>query len=329
MKPHSHDFTESIQTAEEASRDGIRAAWISLAGMSVTAIGQVVIFAISGSVALLADTVHNAGHAITTIPLVIAFRLGRRAPTKRYPYGYRRAEDLSGLFISLIIAVTAGIIVWEAVDALINQRELENTEWVFAAGIVGALGNELVALYRIRVGRRIGSAALVAEGYHARADGITSLAVVVGVILIWLGFEEADGLIGIAIAIAILAILFKTSAQILHRLMDGADDDLIDHLADVARSVPAVRSVDTVRARWTGHRIEADLCVSIDSTVTVEAGHQVAQDVHHAILHRVPHVQTVMVHVNPAGHGVSIEQMHSTVAHHANAELRAPYLRPE
>ena len=138
--------------------------------------------------------------------------------------------------------------------------------------IVGALGNELVALYRIRVGRRIGSAALVAQGYHARADGITSLAVVVGVILIWLGFEEADGLIGIAIAIAILAILFKTSAQILHRLMDGADDDLIDHLADVARSVPAVRSVDTVRARWTGHRIEADLCVSIDSTVTVEAG---------------------------------------------------------
>ena len=153
---------------------------------------QIFIVAISGSIALLADTLHNVGHAATTIPLIVAFRIGQRTATKRYSYGYRRAEDLVGLFISLIIALSAGLIIWESVDALVNPREITNLRWVFAAGLVGAGGNELVAIYRIRAGRRIGSAALIAEGQHVRADGFTSIAAVVGVIGVWLGIPQAD-----------------------------------------------------------------------------------------------------------------------------------------
>lgn len=134
LVPHSHDANEAIQSAEEASGQGIRAAWIGLAGMMATGIAQVVIVAISDSIALLADTVHNLGHAATTIPLIIAFRLGRRPADGSYSYGYRRAEDLAGLFIGLIIAVTAGIIIWESVDALLNPREVTNLGLVLAAG---------------------------------------------------------------------------------------------------------------------------------------------------------------------------------------------------
>ena len=198
--PHSHDSNEAIQSAEESSNEGIRAAWIGLAGMGATASLQIFIVAISGSIALLADTLHNVGHAATTIPLIIAFRIGQRAASKRYSYGYRRAEDLVGLFISLIIALSAGLIIWESVKALVDPHELTNLWWVFAAGLVGAAGNELVAVYRIRAGRRIGSAALIAEGQHARADGFTSIAVVVGVIGVWLGFPQADAIIGFFIA---------------------------------------------------------------------------------------------------------------------------------
>src|SRR5690625_3119729 len=226
--PHSHDSNEAIQSAQESSKDGIRAAWIGLAGMAATAILQMVIVAISGSIALLADTLHNVGHAVTTIPLVIAFRIGQRAASRMYSYGYRRAEDLVGLFISLIIAVSAGIIIYESVDALINPRELTNLWWVFAAGLVGAGGNELVAIYRIRTGRRIGSAALIAEGQHARADGLTSIAVVIGVIGVWLGFPQADAAIGFVIAAAILWILVQSVRTTMRRLMDGVDDGTIE-----------------------------------------------------------------------------------------------------
>ncbi len=200
LVPHSHDHAGSMPTSEESSAIGIRAAWISLAGMGATALLQIVIVWLSGSVALLADTLHNLGHLATTIPLIIAFRLGRRRPTRRYSYGFRRAEDLVGLLIGAVIALSAALIVWESVRALSEQRDMTHLGWVLAAALVGAAGNEVVARYRIRAGRRIGSAALVAEGQHARTDALTSLAVVLGVVGAWLGLPWVDPVVGLLIA---------------------------------------------------------------------------------------------------------------------------------
>jgi cation diffusion facilitator family transporter len=324
--PHAHDSNEAIQSAEESSSQGIRAAWIGLAGMGATAIMQIVIVAISGSIALLADTLHNVGHAATTIPLIIAFRIGQRAASKRYTYGYRRAEDLVGLFISLIIALSAALIIWESVDALVNPRELTNLWWVFAAGLVGAAGNELVAIYRIRAGRRIGSAALIAEGQHARADGLTSIAVVIGVIGVWLGFPQADAIIGFFIAAAILGILFSSLRITLRRLMDGVEDGVIDRITDVIRSIPGVVSVGRVRARWSGHRMEVDANVAVDSRLTVLESHALAEEIEHQVLHSVAHVENVVVHVNPVVDGVEPPELHELTQHHTSAQARQEYL---
>ena len=202
--------------------------------MMATAALQIVIVAVSGSIGLLADTLHNLGHAVTTIPLVIAFKIGQRQASKGYSYGYRRAEDLVGVLISLVIAASVVLIVVESIDALINPRPLANLGWVFAAGIVGALGNEIVAVYRIRTGRKIGSAALIAEGQHARADGLTSIAVVVGVVGVWLGFQRADAIVGLLIAAAIFGILLSSMKSIAQRLMDGIDPKIIDAMTSVA-----------------------------------------------------------------------------------------------
>lgn len=317
LTPHSHDAAEAIQSAEEASSAGIRAAWIGLAGMMATAVLQVVIVAVSGSVGLLADTVHNLGHAVTTIPLLIAFRLGRRAPTRRYPYGFRRAEDLSGVLIALVIALSAALIIVEAVRALIDPRELTNLGWVLAAALIGAAGNEAVAVYRIRVGRRIGSAALIAEGHHARADGLTSLVVVVGVVGVWLGFPQADAVVGLVVGVAILWILVGSCRTIFRRLMDGVDDGTVESIEEFAARVDGVRGVGRVRARWTGHRLTAEVDVNVDGAATVAEGHRVAEIVHHALLHRVRHLDHVVVHVNPAFDGVVPDHAHELTAHHA------------
>lgn len=316
LKPHTHDYTESVQTAEEASGAGIRAAWISLVGMAVVTVLQIAIVAVSGSIALLADVLHSIGHLITTIPLIIAFRLGRRAPTKRYPNGFRRAEDLAGVFIALVIALSAAVIIWESVDALVNPRQLTNLPWVFAAAVVGMIGNEVVAVYRIRAGRRIGSAALIAEGQHARTDGLISLAVILAVLGVWLGFPQADAIIGLLIAVAICWILVNSSRQVMRRLMDGVDDGTVELIESIASGVEGVQLVDRVRARWCGHRLEAQLEIGVAGDLTVEQGHRIADAVHHELLHGVRHLDQVNVHVNPSYDGVIPADAHELTGHH-------------
>ncbi|MCT1910845.1 cation diffusion facilitator family transporter, partial [Brachybacterium paraconglomeratum] len=251
--------------AEESSAIGLRAAWVSLAGMGATALLQIVIVALSGSVALLADTLHNLGHLATTIPLIIAFRLGRRSPTRRFTHGFRRAEDLVGLLIGAVIALSAALIVWESVRALTEARDLGHLGWVLVAALVGAAGNELVARYRIRAGRRIGSAALIAEGQHARTDAMTSLAVVVGVIGAWAGLPWIDPLI----AAMVVLVLISSMRTVVRRLMDGVEPETVQRLR-IAAEGPGVLDVHEVRARWIGHRLDAELTIVVDPGLTVE-----------------------------------------------------------
>lgn len=299
LTPHSHDHTEAIQSAEESSQIGIRAAWISLAGMGVTAVLQVVIVALSGSIALLADTLHNVGHLATTIPLIIAFRIGRRAPSRRYSYGYRRAEDLVGLLIGLVIALSAALIVWESVRALLEPRELTNLGWVMIAALVGAAGNEAVAIYRIRAGRRIGSAALVAEGQHARTDALTSLAVAIGVIGVWAGMPQLDPIIGLVIAAVIIAVLVSSMRTVVRRLMDGIDDGTLERVEQAAAEVPGVLAVGAARARWSGHRMEAEVAVGADAGLSLPEAHALRARVQEHLIGTVPHLERVGVHVSP------------------------------
>lgn len=321
--PHSHDANEAIQSAEEASGQAVRAAWIGLAGMAATAIAQVAIVAISGSMALLADTVHNLGHAVTSIPLIIAFKLGQRPASSRYNYGFRRAEDLVGLLIGLVVAITAAIIIWESIEALTSPREVTNLGWVLAAGIVGFLGNEVVAVYRIRAGRQTGSAALVAEGQHARADGLTSVAVVLGVVGVWFGFPRADAIVGLLIGLAILWILVSSMRTVCSRLMDGVAGCVVEQLTEAAVAVAGVAGVDRVRARWTGHRIEGDASIRVSNELDVLGAHRIADEVEHAMLHAVPHLESVVVHLHPVGLGD--DDLHELSGHHANTRARRRY----
>ena len=300
--PHSHDAADSVDQALKDSREGMRALKISLLGLAVTAILQVFIVLISGSVALLADTVHNFADALTAIPLAIAFWIGRRPPNRRYTYGYGRAEDLAGIFIVAMIALSAAVAGWEAVHRLFDPQEVRNVGWVIAAGIIGFIGNELVAVYRIRVGRKIGSAALVADGLHARTDGVTSLGVVVGGVGVAAGWELADPIVGLAITVAILFVLKGAARDIYRRLMDSVDPELVDEVEGVLAEVPGIQAVERVSIRWVGHELRAEADVVSDSRLTVAESHRIAEEAHHLLLHRIPKLTRATIHTNPCDH---------------------------
>ncbi|MEU2125722.1 cation diffusion facilitator family transporter [Nocardia niwae] len=298
--PHSHDAADSMDDALEASALGIRAVKISLLVLGCTAVLQLAIVAASGSVALAADTVHNFSDALTAVPLWIAFALGRRAATRRYTYGFGRAEDLAGLFVVAMIALSALVAGYQAVRRLLDPVPLDHVGWVAAAGLVGFLGNETVALYRIRVGRRIGSAALVADGLHARTDGFTSLAVLLGAGGVALGFPQADPIVGLLITIAILAVLRTAARDVLRRLMDAVEPALVTAAERALAAEPGVQGVRSLRMRWIGHRLHADVELDVAPTITLAAAHRVAHEAQHTLTHVVPKLDTAVVHAYPA-----------------------------
>jgi cation diffusion facilitator family transporter len=318
---HSHGAV-NVDLALESSERGIWALKISLLGLGATALFQVIIVLISGSVALLADTIHNFSDALTAIPLWIAFVLGQRAPTRRYTYGFGRAEDVAGIFIVAMIFLSAVIAAYESYQKLMSPEPLRNVGWVIAAAIIGFLGNEAVALFRIRIGKEIGSAALIADGQHARVDGLTSLAVLFGAVGSMLGFPLADPIVGLLITIAILFILKDAAVTMWQRLMDAVDPEIVDSIERVTSAVPGVQSAHDVRVRWLGHKLQTELHIIVDEDLPTRESHRIAEAVRDALFHAQPRLAVINIHVDPCGH--SGAEAHTLTAHHTQpAPVRA------
>lgn len=318
VTPHSHDAGDKVDSAMEASREGMRTLWLSLAILGTTALLQAAIVAVSGSVALLGDTIHNAADALTALPLGVAFVLGRRPPTRRYTYGYGRAEDLAGIAIVLLIAASSALAAYEAIDRLIHPRGVTHLWAVALAALAGFLGNETVARYRIATGRRIGSAALVADGLHARTDGFTSLAVLLGAGGVALGWRAADPVVGLVITVAILTVLRDAARQVYRRLMDAVDEELIDRAEEALRNVAGVLGAGTVRMRWIGHALRAEADIVVDPQLTVVQAHALAVQAEHALIHAVPRLAAATVHTDHTA-TPGAEDPHAVLSHHADS----------
>jgi cation diffusion facilitator family transporter len=294
---HTHGVVDpTISTSER----GIWAIKWSFVILMITAALQVSVVWVSGSVALLADTIHNFADAATALPLWIAFALARWKPSRRFPYGYGRVEDLAGMVVVLIITFSAVAAGYQAVQRFLHPQEIDFLWAVAAASIVGFAGNEFAAVLRIKVGREINSAALVADGYHARIDGLTSLAVLVGAAGVWLGYPVADPIVGLLISLVIFQIVWQSSKAVFSRALDGVEPEIIDEIRHAAGQISGVQKVADVRARWLGHRLHADLSVAVSSGHSVAQGHAIAKEVRHRLMHQLAYLSSVMVHVDPA-----------------------------
>ena len=294
---HTHGIVDPSITTNDRGLWAIK--W-SFVGLATTAVLQLVVVFLSGSVALLADTIHNFGDAATAIPLGIAFWFARKKPSEQFTFGYGRVEDLAGLAIVLTILASAIVAGYESIERLLHPQGISYLGAVIAASIIGFLGNEAVAIFRIRVGQEINSAALIADGYHARVDGWTSLAVLFGAVGVWLGYPLADPIIGLLITAAIFGIVIQSGKSIFFRMLDGAEPNVIDELRHAAEHVPQVKEVTEVRARWLGHRLHAELNVAVDPELTIAQAHAIAAEVRHQLLHHLDYLSLVVIHVDPA-----------------------------
>jgi cation diffusion facilitator family transporter len=309
LRPHSHEAADQVDAVMEASAEGMRVLWISLGLLGITAAIQAAVTALSGSVALLGDTLHNAADALTALPIGVAFVLGRRAPTRLYTYGFGRAEDLAGIAVVLTIAASSALAAYEAITRLIHPHHVSDLIAVAFAALVGFAGNELAAGYRIRTGKKIGSAALVADGLHARTDGLASLAVLLGAAGVAMGWHWADPVVGLLITIAILAVLRQAGREIYLRLMDAVDPALVDQAEKTLRATPGVLDAGEVRLRWIGHHIRAECEVTVDPDITAVEAHQVTVNAEHDLLHAIPRLSAALVHADPASEGADLHQV--------------------
>jgi cation diffusion facilitator family transporter len=293
---HSHITPDPVMTT---TGKGSRVVVWSFAALFATAVCQAVVVLFTGSVGLLADTIHNLGDAATAIPLWIAFRLARKGPNDRFTYGYGRVEDLAGVIVVAIILVSAIAAGREAIHRFLSPAPVRHLWAVAAASAVGFLGNEAVAFYRVRVGKEIGSAALVADGRHAHADALTSLAVLLGAGGVYLGYPLADPVVGLLITALILKIVWETGKEIFLRLLDGADPHSVGEIREAVSAVPGVVDVSDVRVRWAGHRMYAEVNLAVDGNRSVSEGHAIAKEVRHRMLHRLRYLSDATIHVDP------------------------------
>jgi cation diffusion facilitator family transporter len=305
---------DKVDAQFEGSQEGLRALWLSLLILGVTAAVQALVVLWSGSVALLGDTLHNLADALTAVPLALAFVVGRRPPSRRYTYGYGRAEDVAGIVIVAFIAASAVAAGWAAIDRLLHPADVSYLGAVAGAAVFGFLGNEVVAQLRIRVGRKIGSAALVADGLHARADGFTSLAVLLGAGGVALGWRWADPVVGLAITVAILVVLRDAAREVYRRLMDAVDPSTVDAVEAELRATEGVRDVGAVHLRWIGHRLRAECEIVVDAQLTVVDAHKIAVNAEHRLIHAVPRLTAALVHADPQQHDET--DHHADIAHH-------------
>lgn len=296
--------------------EGFRAIKISVIGLGLTSVIQFAIVAVGGSVALFADAFHNLGDVFTTVGLWIAFNASKRAADRRYTFGYERFEDLTGVVVVLIIAASAVVAGWESYRGLFDEREVRAIGASLAAAAIGVIGNEAVAQYKIQIGRKIRSVALEADGFHSRVDGFVSAGAVAGLIGVALGYPRADPIAGVAITGAIVWVMVKSGRDVLERLVDAVDPRVINEVDACARSIPEVREVHAVRARWAGRSLYVQLHIAVDEDLPLHEAHHIGEEVRHAVLHEIDGVSQVIVHMDPWGEGKHPSVYHTPTAHH-------------
>ena len=315
---HGHEHGQ-VNVDLYGNRAGLRAVQLSTLGMFLVAAIQFAIAGIGGSAGLFADALHNLGDVFTTVALWIAFVLSSRAANQRYTYGYYRSEDLAGIFIVLVIIASAVAGAVESIQKLTSHNVPTQLYLSMAAALVGVIGNEALAQYKIAVGKRINSVPLVADGQHSRIDGLTSLAALIGLVFVRFGLSIADPIAGLVITVVIITVVYSTSRSVLQRLLDAVDPRVVPTILKTASAVPGVEEVTDVRARWVGHTMHIAMNIEVDAELTLAKAHAIAEEVRHRLFHSIQGVSEVVIHTDPSS---ASGDHHQAVAHHMQEAQR-------
>jgi cation diffusion facilitator family transporter len=298
------NMPETVRDDAADRRAANRAIAVSAAGLAVTAAVEFVLAVFTGSVALLGDALHNLSDVSTSAVVFVGFWISRRPATARYPYGYERAEDLSGLGVALVIWISALFAGYESVHKLLSEAPTNHPGIGMAGAAIGIVGNQLVGRYKLRVGRRIRSATLIADAKHSWLDAISSVGALAGLALVAAGYRWGDPIAGFAVTLFICHVGVEVTRQLLHRLMDGVDPEDLDAAHTAAAKVPGVRSVD-VRGRWMGRTLTLEVETSLDDGLNLADADQINIRVEDAVRVAVAAAGRVHAHAHSLSGEVS------------------------
>jgi cation diffusion facilitator family transporter len=268
-----------------------RAVAVSAAGLAVTGLIELAIALVSGSVALLGDALHNLSDVSTSVLVFVGFRASRRAPTTRYPYGYERAEDLAGIGVAVVIWASAAVAGAESVNKLIHHGSTQHLGWGIGAAAVGILGNQLVARYKLAVGRRIQSATMIADAKHSLLDALSSAGAMLGLIGVAVGWAWADAVAGLLVTGFICHVGWEVSSDIAHRLLDGVDPAVITTAETAAADTEGVMHAHA-RARWTGRTLRVEVEGWVQPSATVAEADRIGRRVADRLSSEIPQMRS-------------------------------------
>ncbi len=283
------------QHANEAvdRSDAYRAIAFSALGLGITGLIELGIALLSGSVGLLSDALHNLSDVSTSLVVFIGLRVSKRPATDTYPYGWGRAEDIAGLGVALVIWMSAVFAGYISLQKLLNHGTTSHVGYGIAAAAVGILGNQIVARYKLRVGRRIQSATLIADAQHSWLDALSSAGAMIGLIGVAAGLPWADAVAGLIVTAFICHVGFEVTRDLLRHLMDGVEPGVLTTSVAAACQVSGVEHAH-VRGRWMGGTLLIEVDGFVAPGTTVEAGEAIGQDVEAAIHAAVTEARIVL-----------------------------------
>jgi cation diffusion facilitator family transporter len=268
-------------------REANRAIAISAAGLAATGAVELVLAVLTGSVGLLGDAIHNLSDVSTSAVVFLGFRLSRRVPTERYPYGLERAEDLAGVGIAVVIWASAAFAGFESIRKLVEHGHTAHVGAGIAGAALGIIGNQVVARYKLVVGKRINSVTLVADARHSWLDALSSAGALAGLIAVALGQPWGDPVAGLAVTAFICHVGYEVTADVVHRLADGIDPAVITTAEAAAGSVPGVLHAHA-RARWTGRTLRVEIEGWVDPDLPARDADAIGRQVADAIARQLP-----------------------------------------
>jgi cation diffusion facilitator family transporter len=290
----SHHAVGSVPTHDEVEhrRAAHRAIVVSAVGLGFAGAAELAIALVSNSVGLLGDALHNLSDVSTSALVFVGFAVSKKAPSRRYPSGYERAEDIAGLGVALVIwasAVFAGVASYRK---LVEHGSTSHVGIAMVAAVLGIVANQAVARYKGRVGRRIQSVTLVADARHSWLDAVSSFGALVGLVAVALGYRLGDPIAGFAITLFIAHVGYEVTGDLLHHLMDGVEPELLDQAKMAAESVPGVLGAD-LSGRWMGRTLHLDVAARLNPASSVGDADRIGEAVQAAVLHAVDEARAV------------------------------------
>jgi cation diffusion facilitator family transporter len=275
-------------------REAHRAIGLSAAGLALTGAVELVLALLTGSVALLGDALHNLSDVSTSAVVYLGFWISRRAPSPTHPYGYERAEDLAGLGVALVIWLSAGVAGYESWHKLVGGGGTGLVGVGMVGALAGVVGNQAVARYKGRVGRRIRSVTLIADARHSWLDALSSVGALIGLGVVATGHRWGDPVAGFAVTLFILHVGWEVTGEVLHHLMDGVDPTDLDAARQAAGAAATLTAV-TVRGRWMGRSLVLEVEGLMPEEISLAEAERVGLAIERAVLAAVPAARRVRV----------------------------------